>query len=129
MSSAPNVNPAPRIASSGLEFCSEDNADVGFMISSMPTKVEPRKYLTELVQTSNLSPGQSNPKNVTFCLQAQSPRVDHNRDRKVCAEAANVLAVRIRDRCFGQTGRFTAIVDPVILGPTVLSSERAEGRS
>ncbi|SRR6266567_6077902 len=25
------VNPAHRIASSGLEFCSEDNADVGFM--------------------------------------------------------------------------------------------------
>ncbi len=44
MSSVPDVNPAHRIASSGLEFCSEDNADVGFMISLMPTNLEPRKY-------------------------------------------------------------------------------------
>jgi hypothetical protein len=35
---------AHRIASSGLGFCSEDKADVGFMISSMPTNLEPRKY-------------------------------------------------------------------------------------
>ena len=44
MSSVRHVNPAHRIASSGLEFYSEDNADVGFMISSMPTNLELRKY-------------------------------------------------------------------------------------
>ena len=44
MSSVPHVNPAHRIASSGFEFCSEDNADVGFTISLMPTNLEPRKY-------------------------------------------------------------------------------------
>jgi hypothetical protein len=43
MSSVPHVNPAHRIASSGLEFCREDNADVGFMISPMPTNLELRK--------------------------------------------------------------------------------------
>jgi hypothetical protein len=43
MSSVPHVNPAHRIASSGLEFCNEDNADVGFMISSKPANLEPRK--------------------------------------------------------------------------------------
>ena len=46
--------------------------------------------------------------------------------RKVCAEAANVLAVRIWNRCFGKTNRLPGIVDPAIIGPTVLSSEGAE---
>jgi hypothetical protein len=44
MSSVRHANPSHRIASSGLEFCSQDNADVGFMISLMQTNLEPRKY-------------------------------------------------------------------------------------
>ena len=46
--------------------------------------------------------------------------------RKSCAEAANIFAVRVRDSRFGQTDRLPAIVKPVIVGPTVLSSERAK---
>jgi len=34
-----------------------------------------------LVQTSNLGPANLKLKNATSCLPAQSPRVDHNRDR------------------------------------------------
>src|SRR3984957_19005177 len=81
MSSVPHVNPAHRIASSGLEFCGEDNADVGFTISSMPTSL--RQENTELNWfTQAISvPANLNPKNATSCLRAQSPRVDHNRDR------------------------------------------------
>src|SRR6266568_2219501 len=80
MSSMPHVNPAHRIASSGLEFCSEDNADVGFMISSMPTNLEPNTKLNLFRQAISV-PANLNPKNATSCLQGQSPRVDHNRDR------------------------------------------------
>jgi hypothetical protein len=46
--------------------------------------------------------------------------------RKVCTEAANVFAVRVRDSRFGQTDRLPGLVDPAIVGPTVPSSERAE---
>jgi len=46
--------------------------------------------------------------------------------RKVCAKAAKVFTVWIWNRCFGQTDSFPAIVDPAIVGPTVLSSKRAE---
>ena len=46
--------------------------------------------------------------------------------RKVCAEAANVFAVRIGNRCFGQTDGFPGVVDPVVVDPTVRSSKRAE---
>jgi hypothetical protein len=46
--------------------------------------------------------------------------------RKVCAEGAKVFTVWIWNRCFGQTDSFPAIVDPAIVGPTVLSSKRAE---
>jgi hypothetical protein len=46
--------------------------------------------------------------------------------RKFCAKAAHVFTVWIWNRCFGQTDSFPAIVDPAIVGPTVLSSKRAE---
>ena len=46
--------------------------------------------------------------------------------RKFCAKGANVFTVWIWNRCFGQTDGFPAIVDPAIVGPTVLSSKRAE---
>jgi hypothetical protein len=46
--------------------------------------------------------------------------------RKVCAKGAKVFTVWIWNRCFGQTDSFPAIVDPAIVGPTVLSSKRAE---
>jgi len=44
MCSVPHLNPAHRIARSELEFCSEDNADFGFTIASMPINPEPRKH-------------------------------------------------------------------------------------
>src|SRR5271156_1375277 len=46
--------------------------------------------------------------------------------RKVCAKGAHVFTVWIWNRCFGKTDSFPAIVDPAIVGPTVLSSKRAE---
>jgi hypothetical protein len=46
--------------------------------------------------------------------------------RKPCAEAANIFAVRIGDRCFGHTDHFAALVDLAPVHPTVRSSERAE---
>ena len=46
--------------------------------------------------------------------------------RKFCAKGAHVFTVWIWNRCFGQTDSFPAIVDPAIVGPTVLSSKRAE---
>ena len=45
---------------------------------------------------------------------------------KFCAKGANVFTVWIWNRCFGHTDSFPAIVDPAIVGPTVLSSKRAE---
>jgi hypothetical protein len=44
----------------------------------------------------------------------------------VCAEAANVLAVRIQDIRFGNTHYLPAIVDLAPVHPTVLSSKRAQ---
>jgi hypothetical protein len=41
MSSVPH---GPQDYEQRAEFCSEDNAGVGFMISSMPTNLESRKY-------------------------------------------------------------------------------------
>jgi hypothetical protein len=41
MSSVPH---GPQDSEQRAEFCSEDNAGVGFMISSMPTNLESRKY-------------------------------------------------------------------------------------
>jgi hypothetical protein len=38
------------------------------------------------------------------------------------AKGTHVFAVWIWNRCFGQTDSFPAIVDPAIVGPTVLSS-------
>jgi hypothetical protein len=46
--------------------------------------------------------------------------------RKSCAKGANVFAVRIWNIRFGITHCLPLIVDPTILRPTVLSSERAE---
>ena len=48
--------------------------------------------------------------------------------RKVCAEAANVFAVRIWNRCFGITHCLPSVVDLAAKGvvPTVRSSESAE---
>jgi hypothetical protein len=46
--------------------------------------------------------------------------------RKSCAEEANVFAVRVRDIRFGITHCLPLLVDPAIVHPTVLSSERAE---
>src|SRR5437899_1028891 len=46
--------------------------------------------------------------------------------RKFCAKGAKVFTVWIWNRCFGQADSFPAIVDPAIVGPTVLSSKRAE---
>src|ERR1700738_2484193 len=46
--------------------------------------------------------------------------------QKPRAEAPNVFAVRIGDRCFGHTDHFAALVDLAPVHPTVLSSERAE---
>ena len=39
--------------------------------------------------------------------------------RKVCAEAANVFAIRIWISCFGLTNGFPAVVDPTPVNPTV----------
>jgi hypothetical protein len=46
--------------------------------------------------------------------------------RKVCAEAANVFAVRVWDSRFGKTYYLPEVVDLTPVHPTVLSSERAE---
>jgi hypothetical protein len=46
--------------------------------------------------------------------------------RKFCAEGAHVFTIWIRNRRFGKTDSFPAIVDPAIVCPTVLSSKRAE---
>jgi hypothetical protein len=46
--------------------------------------------------------------------------------RKFCAKAANVFAVGISNRCFGETDRLPAIVEPAAVHPTVWSSRRAE---
>jgi len=62
MSSVPHADPSHRIASSGLEFCSEDNADVGFMISLMPTKSGAKK-IPELNRSQAISvPANLDPK-------------------------------------------------------------------
>ena len=42
--------------------------------------------------------------------------------RFFCAKGAHVFTVRIRNRCFGHTDSFPAIVDPAIVGPAVVSS-------
>src|SRR5215469_7743127 len=44
----------------------------------------------------------------------------------LCAQGANVFAVRIWNRCFGHTDRLPAIVDPAPVHPTVRSSKSAE---
>src|ERR1700674_2412472 len=46
--------------------------------------------------------------------------------RKVCAEAANVFAVRVQDSRFGITHYLPEVVDLAPVHPSVLSSERAE---
>ena len=49
--------------------------------------------------------------------------------RKVCAEAANVFAVRIWNSCFGHTDGFPAVVDPAPVDPAVAGvglSKRAQ---
>jgi hypothetical protein len=46
--------------------------------------------------------------------------------RKSCAKAANVFAVRVRNRGFGITHCLSFLVEPAIVHPTVLSSEGAE---
>ena len=46
--------------------------------------------------------------------------------RKVCAEAANVFAVRVWDTRFGKTYDLPEVVDLAPVHPTVLSAERAE---
>ncbi len=46
--------------------------------------------------------------------------------RKVCAEAANVFAVRVWDRRFRITDYLREVVDLTPVHPTVLSSEPAE---
>src|SRR5258708_5682304 len=45
---------------------------------------------------------------------------------KVCAEAANVFAVRVEDSRFGITYYLPEVVDLSPVHPTVVSSERAE---
>jgi hypothetical protein len=45
---------------------------------------------------------------------------------KVCAEAANVFAVRVRSRRFGVTHGLREIVDAAPVHPTVRSAKRAE---
>ena len=47
----------------------------------------------------------------------------------MCAEAANVFTVRIRNSCFGHTDGFPAVVDPAPVDPTVAGvgfSKRAQ---
>jgi hypothetical protein len=46
--------------------------------------------------------------------------------RKVCAEAANVFAVRVQDSRFGITYYLPEVVDLAPVHPSVRSSERAE---
>lgn len=46
--------------------------------------------------------------------------------RKVCAEAANVFAVRVWDIGFGHTHHLPEVVDLSPVHPNVLPSERAE---
>ena len=46
--------------------------------------------------------------------------------RTFCVKGRDVFAVWIWNRCFGQTDSFSAIVDPAIVGPTVVSAQRAE---
>jgi len=46
--------------------------------------------------------------------------------RKVCAETANIFAIRIWNRCLGHTDGFPGVVDSVPVDRTVRSSERAE---
>jgi hypothetical protein len=68
MSSVPHVNPAHRIASSGLEFCIEDNADVGFMISRCRQIWSQENTELNWFRQALSVPASLNPKNATSCL-------------------------------------------------------------
>jgi len=58
-----------------------DVPDVGFMISSMPTNWSQENTELNWFRQAISVPANLNPTNATSCLQAQSRRVDHNRDR------------------------------------------------
>jgi hypothetical protein len=52
-------------------------------------------------------------------VRSSRSRCGSARKRKVCAEAANVFAVRIWISCFGHTNGFPAVIDPAPVNPTV----------